>query len=346
VLIKRRGFIKNISAGAAGLAVGLSSGSDISAASDSKRSRSRIAFTTGTDRRDMIVQAMKPFENEIKEGIRGKQIVIKPNIVFHDNPLGVTHPDAVRGVLDFLRNLTDQEIIVGEGTTSPRGTMPIFEAEGYMALTREYNTRIVDLNQDSLSTLWITGENRHPLAVNIIDTYLNPNSYIISLPRMKTHDCVIATLAMKNVVMGAPVNLAGTKGNIERPKMHQGGVTGINYNIYHLAHTVYPDFSVIDGVVGMEGNGPIGGTPVEHGVVLAGTDAVAVDRIGIELMGIAYEDVGYLQWCSAAGLGIGDRDNITVIGPDTAAHVIEYKLHENVAKQYLWKESNTDDPRR
>lgn len=346
MLLKRRSFIKNISAGAVGLALGMRDKKNYAATSGSLETSSRVSLSTGNDRRDMIVQAMKPFEEEIKQGIQGKQIIIKPNFVYHGVSLAVTHPDAVRGVLDFLTTLTDQIIIVGEGTTSPKGSMYIFEEEGYSKLPEEYNVQLKDLNYDTFSTLWITDDKRHPLQVNVINTYLDPNNYIISVPRMKTHDCVLATLALKNVIMGSPVNYYDNRGNSERPKMHRGGVTGINYNMYLIAHRVYPQFSIIDGVVGMEGNGPNGGTPVEHGVVLAGSDAVAVDRIGYELMGIDYGDVGYLQWCAAAGLGQGDREKITIIGPDPSSHVIHYKLHENADKQLEWKEGSLKDPRR
>ena len=346
MLLERRDFIKIVSAGAIGLTFGLHDKKSYAAAPGSPDESSRVSLSTGNDRRDMIVQAMKPFEEEIKQGIQGKQIIIKPNFVNHGAPLALTHADAVSGVLDFLSTVTDQKIIVGEGTSSPKRTEYFFKEGGYSRLPEEYNVQLKDLNHDTFSTLWITDDKRHPLEINIINTYLDPNNYIISVPRMKTHDCVLATLALKNVIMGSPVNYYDNRGNSERPKMHLGGVTGINYNMYHIAHRVYPQFSIIDGVVGMEGNGPVGGTPVEHGVVLAGSDAVAVDRIGYELMGIDYHDVGYLQWCAAAGLGQGDREKITIIGPDPSSHVVHYKLHENADKQLEWKEGNTDDPRR
>ena len=65
-------------------------------AAQSGQSKSRVSFVAGNDRREMIYQTLKPFEKEIKDGIVGKQIVIKPNCVWHDNPLCATHPDAVR----------------------------------------------------------------------------------------------------------------------------------------------------------------------------------------------------------------------------------------------------------
>jgi uncharacterized protein (DUF362 family) len=107
--------------------------------------------------------------------------------------------------------------------------------------------------------------------------------------------------------------------------------------MFLLAQKIHPQLALIDGFIGMEGNGPAEGTPVEHGVALAGTDLVAVDRIGIELMGIKYSDVGYLQWCSAAGLGQGDLGRIDVIGPDPSRYVINYKLHDNIEWQLGWK---------
>lgn len=335
----RRNFIKGISLGAAGLILGPY---DMMKEASAARIVSRVSFVTGNDRREMIYQTLKPFKREIKKAIRGKQIVIKPNNVWHDNPLCATHPDAVRGLLDFLKPMYDNTIIIGESTASPNGTMFTFDQYGYMPLEREYNVKLVDLNLDSYTNLWILSEKAHPLDIKIINTFLNPDNYIISLARMKTHDCVVGTLALKNVVLAAPVNVPKNhpdyvQNQFEKAKMHQGQPKGINYNMFLIAHKVRPRLSIIDGFVGMEGNGPNHGTPVEHGVALAGFDVVSVDRIGLELMGIDYSDVGYLQWCSAAGLGQGDRNKIKIIGPDPANHIINYKLHENIEWQLEWK---------
>ena len=108
--------------------------------------------------------------------------------------------------------------------------------------------------------------------------------------------------------------------------------------MFLLSQRVRPHFAVIDGFEGMEGNGPTRGTPVDHRVALAGPDVVSVDRIGLELMGIDYADVGYLQWCSAAGIGQGDRSKIEIIGADPSQHVRNYRRHDNIAWQMKWKE--------
>jgi uncharacterized protein (DUF362 family) len=86
----------------------------------------------------------------------------------------------------------------------------------------------------------------------------------------------------------------------------------------------------------MEGNGPVDGTPIEHGVMLASTDWLAADRLGVELMGMDYSEVKYLQWCAQAGMGQDDLSNITVIGADYKQHIAHYKLNENIEQQREW----------
>lgn len=342
----RRGFLRGMSLGTAGLALGTPVRTARGAEAPSADRTSRVSFVTGSDRRDMIFQALKPFEKEIREGIRGKQVVIKPNLVWYDNPLCATHPDAVRGVLDFLKPIHKGPVLIAESSASPKGTMQCFEDYGYTPIPREFNARLMDLNTDTWTTLWIQGSNMRPNDIKIIDTFLDPKNYIISLARMKTHDCVLATLAFKNIILASPLNVRPghpqyVQNQHEKAKMHQGagenGVLGINYNMFLLAPHVKPDFAVIDGFEGMEGKGPAAGTPVDHRIALAGPDVVSVDRIGLELMGIDYTDVGYLQWCSAAGIGQGNRDAIRVIGPDPKSHVRRYRLHDNIEWQLKWK---------
>ena len=333
----RRDFIKGFSMGIMGGAAGIINSSEEAMAAQSLSTESSVSFLAGNDRREMIGQVLKPFEKEIREGIRGKQIVIKPNLVNDFNPLQATHPDAVRGLIDFLKPFYKKKILIAESSVSKNGTMYAFEKHGYTPLEKEFKVKLVDLNQDSYSIEWILDENRHPQDIKIIDTFLNPDNYIISLARMKTHNAVVATLAIKNVVMASPVNLPDKK-ITEKRKVHNGGPVGINYNMFLIAHKVRPHLSIIDGFTGMEGNGPSHGTPVEHGVALASFDVVSADRIGIELMGIDYGDVGYLQWCSNAGLGQGDRSKIKIIGDDPLNHVIKYRLHDNIERQFKWKE--------
>ena len=335
-LSSRREFLKGCSLGIAGIALSPYELANGASAEIQKPGVSKVSFTTGTDRREMVYQLLKPFEREIKDGIKGKQVVIKSNFVRLDTPLCATHADAVRGLLDFLTPIYKDPVVIGASTAMTDKAAVGFQNYGYMNLPSKYNVKLIDLNEEPSTTLWILDKNRYPLNIEIINTFLNPKNYIISLTRLKSHNAVVATLGIKNIVMGSPKNFYQVNNN-EKSKMHEGGPVGINYNIFRIAEKVWPQLSILDGVEGMEGNGPSRGTLVNHGVALAGTDALAVDRVAVELMGINYSDIGYLQWCGKAGFGQDDLAKIKILGPDISSHKITYKLHETIEYQLKWK---------
>ena len=336
--VSRRGLLKGLGAGAAGMLLNPFGHIIPDATAQHMTGKSRVSFITGADRRDMVYQAMKPFEKEIKRGIAGKKVVIKPNFVVNNVPLCATHPDAVRGVLDFLKPIYNQPVIIAESTLTKTGTFEGYKNYGYTNLPNEYGAKLVDLAEAPYTRHWILDENRHPLGINITDTYTDPDNYLISVTRLKTHDTVVATLTLKNIVMGAPVCNNKNSDNQKR-FMHSGQPVGLNYNMFLISQVTHPDFAILDGVEGMQGNGPVGGFAMEHGVALAGTDFISVDRVGVELMGITYTDVGYLQWCANAGMGQDDMSKIDILGPDPKQYVKKYQLHENIEWQLEWKES-------
>lgn len=349
----RRSFMKQMSAYAASFALGSFSitgcATNMKKISTLKRrtsvrsGNSNVAFVPGTDQREATYQALNPFESEIIKAIGDKQVVIKVNMgqIKKEWRLNATDVNAVRGILDFLKPIYNKRVILAESTAAgAQSTLLGFENYNYMPLRKEYKVKFIDLNEQPATTRWVLGENHHPLGINIINTFLDPNIYLISATRLKTHDNIFATLSLKNVVMASPINHFKQKrreGRNEKGKMHSGGNRGLSYNMYLLATLgVQPDLAVLDGVVGMEGSGPVSGPPIEHGVTLASMDWLAADRLGVELMGIDYRWVKYLQWCSKAGMGQDDLSKIKIIGPDYTKHIVKYKLHENIETQREW----------
>src|SRR5271157_5925253 len=83
-------------------------------------------------------------------------------------------------------------------------------------------------------------------------------------------------------------------------------------------------------------NGPTGGTLVEHRVCVVSPDWLAADRVAVELMGIDFAKVGYLNYCAQAGLGEGDLRRIEVVGEPIAKHIRRYKLADNIDQQLVW----------
>ena len=94
---------------------------------------------------------------------------------------------------------------------------------------------------------------------------------------------------------------------------------------------------MIDGYDGMEGNGPTLGKAVDHRVWVVSSDWLAADRLAVELMGIDFANVGYLNFCADAGLGQADLKKIEVLGEPVARHVKTYKLADNIEAQMIWK---------
>jgi uncharacterized protein (DUF362 family) len=283
---------------------------------------------------------IKPFDKDIRAGLKGKQLVIKPNMVVTNKELCATHKDAIGALLEYLKPIYPGQIIIAESSSSVNSSDG-FKNYGYTELANDYNIKFVDLNTTGGKPYFILDRDMHLDKIEVADIFANPDYYVISISRLKTHNSVVMTAGIKNIVMAAPLNPGSVNGKPVDYKrnMHSGGSRFLHYNMFLLAQSVRPDFTIIDGVEGMEGNGPIGGTPVDHRIALAGLDVVAVDSMCARLMGIQLEDVGYINYCAAAGLGNMDRDKIDIIGDkDPEESIIKYKLSSNIDYQLEWKE--------
>jgi uncharacterized protein (DUF362 family) len=174
-----------------------------------------------------------------------------------------------------------------------------------------------------------------------------PDNFVISAVKLKTHDLVGVTLSLKNVVVGAAVKDAGAGlgrgapggGRSDKSLTHGGGTYGINYHLFALAPRLHPHLAVIDGYEGMEGTGPVNGTPVDQKVCLASLDWLAADRVGVELMGIDVNKIGYLTYCIQAGdRGEGDLSKIEIVGPALKDHIRTYQLPKTWEKITSWQQ--------
>ena len=257
-------------------------------------------------------------------------------------PLCATHVDALRALLEFVKPMYKGQIIIAESSSSVNSADG-FKNYGYLDLMKEFDVKFVDINQSSTGTpVFIVDRNLHQDKIQTSDLLTSKDNYVISLSRLKTHNSVVMTGAVKNLAMGAPLNpgaVNGAKPISYKRNMHSGGSRFLHYNMFLIAPYILPDFSVIDGVEGMEGNGPINGTPVDHKIAMASFDAVAIDSMAARLMDIPLEDVGYLNYCAAAGLGNVDRNKIDIIGgKDPEKSIIKYKLSNNIKQQLEWKD--------
>jgi len=312
------------------------------------KSLSEVAITTGNDRADITFRALQPFAQQVKRDIGNKTVVIKPNNVAVDIQLASTHVETLEGILEFLKsvNKLDNVIIAESAANGP--TFDGFSNFGYTKLIDRYPVKLVDLDHEKYEFIYVFDEKDfRPHPVRISSLLLSKDTYTISAAKLKTHDRAVVTLSLKNIVFGAPIKDDGyTFGRnrkegskSDKPVVHGSGYRAINYNLYDLAPRLHPDLAVIDGFEGMEGNGPSRGTPVDHRICIAGTDWLAADRVAVELMGVDFSKVGYLNYCAQTGAGIADLHKIEIIGENINDHIKHYKLHENVEKQLIWMQS-------
>jgi len=298
---------------------------------------SKVSVVKGNDCRDITYQSLMNIENEIMASLEGKKrILVKPNFVVTNRPLCATSVDSIRGILDFLRPRWTGPIVVGEATSSADGTFTGFKNYGYLGLEKEYGIKLSDLNEGSTVTRYAIGENNVPVPVLLNSVYTEPDQYIISAAKMKTHDRVLVTLSLKNILLGAPVNKYG-KFNYKR-NMHQtksrSKNTILHYNMFNLAQEVYPDLGVIDGFEAMEGNGPVGGTPVDMRVSMASLDPLALDTFATRSMGFDPAQILYLSSMNKAGMGQGDLEKMQIIGTGLDEVQHKFRASTNLLEPY------------
>ena len=296
----------------------------------------KVALIKGNDRREIVYQALKKIEDQVLASIEDKKkILIKPNFVITSRQLAATHVDAVRGILDFLKPHFKHQIIIGESTISREGTFDGFKNYGYLPLEKEYKVKLIDLNHQPWKYRYVFGKGHRPTPIRIISTFLDPDLYIISAAKMKTHDRVVTTLSLKNILLGAPLNdyktndkrLTHTDYNFSRQAL-------LHYNMFHLAQEIYPDLGVIDGFMAMEGNGPGSGTPVEAKLALASLDSLALDTLTTKLMGFDPTQILYLKAFAEAGMGQGDFNKIEVLGTPADQCQYHFKPHKRLIEPY------------
>ncbi|MBU1206709.1 MAG: DUF362 domain-containing protein [Proteobacteria bacterium] len=267
----------------------------------------KVALVKGDDRKANIRRALELIADDITP--HGRRAVIKVNFVSAYKPLSATHPDAVRAVVEFFQDRGEKSIAVAEGATlgtTARG----FKEYGYYALAEEYGLELIDLNDPpSWKVVYVIHPDMKPHPVKLAQTMVDPNHYIISLTRMKSHLQVGVTLTAKNVIMGSIMIM-------DKNRLHptEAGTQVLDYNLFTVMQHLHIDLGILDGFEGMEGNGPIAGEPVDHRVAIAGTDYLAVDRVGTEVMGADFDNIRYLNFLWDGGCGEGDLGKIQVMG--------------------------------
>jgi uncharacterized protein (DUF362 family) len=242
----------------------------------------------GTVRRILAEQGF----NRNGLNVRGRRVVLKPNLVeFEPNGCINTHPVLVHAALEAFRAL-GADVRIAEGPGHRRGTLDMADAAGYFETIPDFENVFTDLNVDDVSPVTIPRPVSRLRKLYLPQTVLGCD-LLVSMPKMKTHHWAGATLSMKNLFGVVPGGVYGWPKNV----LHWAG---IHESIADL-HSLFPTkFAIVDGIVGMEGNGPIQGRPKAAGVIVSGDDPIAVDATCCRIMKIDPSRVDYLRLAGGA----------------------------------------------
>lgn len=278
---------RNVLAGAAGLA--LSGCGRISNPPVAARgvSGGHVSIVKAAGYTQDIYDKIARLIQDHKLNVRGKRIVLKPNLVEFDGRTAInTHPMVVHAAFEAFQKAGASEVRIAEGPGHRRVTLDLADAAGYFHTVPRFDDAFTDLNLDDVAQRIIPTPHSKLKSLYLPHTVLDCD-LLVSMPKLKTHHWVGATLAMKNLFGLVPGGVYGWPKNV----LHWAGISQSIADI----HKLFPrQFAIVDGIVGMEGNGPIQGTPKNAGVLVAGRDVVAVDATCCRIMGIDPRKIEYL----------------------------------------------------
>jgi len=260
--------------------------------------------------------------------LKGKRVVLKPNLVeFHRDKVINTDIRVVDAVIELCKREGAAEITVAEAPGHWRNVQFLVKESGLAAVLEKHGVRFVDLNHDEpvkmLNLGRMTGLDYLYLARTVVEAEV-----LISLPRLKTHHWAGVTLSLKNLFGTLPGICYGWPKN----ELHWRGIPN---SVVDIACTNCPHLAIVDGIVGMEGDGPINGTAKPCGVLVMGADLLAVDATCSRIMQIPPERVPTLAMAMHKRLGLLKESMIPQLGEAIANVAVPFELPPKIERFLL-----------
>ncbi len=279
------------------------------------RPSSAVAIVKASSYSDELAQRILEGVRACGLDVTGQKVLLKPNLVEFDPATCInTNVAVIAAAYDVFKTLGAAEVRIGEGPGHRRDTYALAEMARYRSDIQNFDSLFVDLNRDDVSPIVGFADRKE---IYLPNTALRAD-LVVSLAKMKTHHWARATLSMKNFFGLVPGSVYGWPKN----ELHQ---VGIDQSIVELSRIFRRSFAIVDGIVGMEGNGPIQGTPKAAGVLVMGSDLPAVDATCCRIMGIDPSKVPYLQM-AADNLGVTEESRIEQRGEPIRAVRTNFQL--------------------
>lgn len=285
---------------------------------DLRPKRSRVAILHADEYSQKLGEVLSAGLRLFPIDVRGKRVVLKPNLVDYAPGNAInTHPVLVLAAAESFRRMGAQSVIVAEGPGHQRDTELVLSQSGYSQCLRDEKIQFVDLNRDELIRTRLRASYMGMKYLWLPRTVLK-SDFLVSMPKVKTHHWSGVTLSMKNMFGIVPGTRYGWPKNILHWK-------GIQESILDICATVPIHFVIADGVIAMEGNGPLNGAPRLLGRIVLADDPVAADAACAQLMGFAASRIVYIR--EAAGfLGNAELMRIDQVGETVVSPVTPFRV--------------------
>jgi uncharacterized protein (DUF362 family) len=272
---------------------------------------------------DELVALIKSGLSEVgiaQSQIAGKRVMLKPNLVetAPGNQHINTHPEFVAAVAETFRQLDAKEVFAAEGQGHRRDSWLVLEESGMAQALTARNIEFIDLNHDDLIARPNAGGNTNFTEL-VFPKSIDRADLIVSLPKMKTHHWAGVTCSMKNLFGVMP----GIRYGWPKNPLH---VAGIPNSIVDIYATLKPHIAIVDGIIAMEGDGPIMGTPKQVGAVVIGRNYPAVDATVARIMKLDPTQIDYLDLAVAGKLGPILENQIRQVGEPIDAVATPFDL--------------------
>ena len=241
----------------------------------------------------------------------GQRVLLKVNLLSRAAPdqAVTTHPEFVRAVIRAVR-AAGGEITVGDspgGTNSPASVRHIWDDSGIGAVCAEEEVALVLFDDDCVR---VHVEGSRLYSSFTLGRAVAETDVLITLPKFKTHGFMMFTGAVKNL-FGCIPGLEKAQYHVKVPQRDDfGGM------LVDLMLACKPALAIMDAVVGMEGEGPAGGTPRQVGALLASADSVSLDVVASAMAGLDPMEVYSNKAAAARGLGPSSVDEVSTVGAD------------------------------
>lgn len=270
--------------------------------------------------REAVMRALAPLGGIQAVVSPGQRVLLKPNMLSARTPdkAVTTHPAVLEAMIEQVKAAGGTPVVGDSPSGAIKGVAQCWENTGFLEVCRRTGTELIHFEKAG-TVKCVVGERVYHLAKPVLEA-----DVVINLPKMKTHGFTLYTGAIKNLYGTLP---GFQKANFHKLYPHPKSFSRLLVEIYAL---IRPALTLMDGVTGMEGDGPATGTRRENNLLVAALDGVALDAVVTHLMGFKPGEVEMIRLAGEEGLGKVGLDEIDVRGLNLqTAALADYDLPSN-----------------